>query len=124
GEIGRMLENLFLAVAFVRDAAKPAKPEALLRTMHVKGSVGVLVMNSVLAGKPDGIAKCQSGQKAHDELKDAAGFESPVREITMQAAAQPERINQTKAYAHQPINQSGAGKECNDRQQMQANNED
>jgi hypothetical protein len=82
------------------------------------------MMNSVLAGKPDWIAESHSRQQAHNELKGAAGPKSPVCEITMQSSTQAEGIQQTETHARKPVDQSRAGEDSDNWQNVQTNNED
>jgi hypothetical protein len=63
-------------------------------------------------------------QHRKNELKSAAGLKSPVREITMQASTQAEGIQQAKAHARKPVDQSRAGEDGDNWQGMQTNNEE
>jgi hypothetical protein len=82
------------------------------------------MMNAMLACKPDGIAESHARQKAHEELKRAAGLESSVRKITMQTAAEPERVKQGEADASEPIDHTRPRENRDNRQSVQANDED
>jgi len=124
GEVGGMLENFLLRVAFVGHAAKPAKPKTLVRAVHVPLGVRILMMNAMLAGKPDRIAESHARQHAHEELKCAAGLESSMRKIAMQTAAEPEGIKQGEADADEPIDRARSRENRDDRQSVQANDKD